>query len=111
MAKNYLQAGEHITLPAAAAVTSGTPVLVGALFGVAENSAAVGAPLTIARRGVFRLNKTAAQAWTAGQRVYWDATNSLVTTTASGNTLIGVAAEAALAAATVAPVLLDGAIR
>lgn len=111
MAKNYIQAGEHITVPAPAAVISGSPVLIGALFGVAEVSADVGAPLTLARRGVFRLEKAAGQAWTVGQKLYWDGTNNVATSTATGNTLIGVATEAQLSAATEGLVLLDGTIR
>lgn len=111
MAKNYIQAGEHLTVPSPAAVVSGAPVLIGALFGVAEASAASGAPLTLARRGVFRLAKTTGQAWSVGQKLYWDATNSLVTSTVGTNVLIGAAAEAQLAAASEGLVLLDGGIR
>ena len=111
MAKNYTQAGEHLTFPAPADVASGDLVVVGALVGVAEVSALAGQPVTLARRGVFILPKTTGQAWAVGAKVHWDATNRLVTTTASGNTLIGVVAEAAIAAATAGEVLLDGAIR
>ena len=111
MAKNYIQAGDHLTVPAAADAASGAPVLVGALFGVAEHDAATGEPLTIARKGVFVLPKATGQAWTVGAKVYWDATNSVITTTASGNTLVGAAAEAAIAGAVEGIVLLDGTIR
>jgi len=40
--KNYVYSGEKIDLDAPAAVTSGDPLLVGSLFGVAQNSAALG---------------------------------------------------------------------
>lgn len=111
MAKNYLQAGESLTVLAPAALASGDPVLVGAIFGVAQTAAASGAQVEIARRGVFTLPKTAGQAWTAGVKVYWDATNKEVTTTATSNTLIGAALEARASADTAGSVLLDGTIR
>lgn len=93
--KNFVAVGDTVTVPAAAATESGAGVLVGALFGVAVNAAALGAPLQLMTTGIFDLPKTSAQAWTIGARVYWDAENSRVTTGASGNTLIGVAAAVA----------------
>ncbi|MFG6081605.1 DUF2190 family protein [Paracoccus litorisediminis] len=111
MAKNYLQAGDSLTLPAPAALASGEAVLVGAIFGVAQVAAASGASVTLSRTGVFTLPKTTGQAWTVGAKVYWDAANKLVTTTASGNTLIGAAVDAKLAADATGSVLLDGSIR
>lgn len=109
--KNWIQPGEHLTLSAPAAVDGGTGVLVGAIFGVAQGDAALGEPMVLVRRGVFELAKVSAQAWTAGAKVYWDAAGAAVTTTASGNTLIGVAVEAAANPSTTGIVLLDGAIR
>ena len=44
-------------------------------------------------------------AWTAGAKVYWDASNNYFTTTASGNTLAGIAAKAAASADTEADVI------
>ncbi|MDS9467345.1 DUF2190 family protein [Paracoccus sp. MBLB3053] len=111
MAKNYLQAGEFVTVLAPAALASGDPVLVGAIFGVVQFDADSGDEVELARRGIFDLPKTTGQAWTAGVKVYWDATNSLVTTTASGNTLIGAATAARVAGDTTGTVLLDGTIR
>jgi predicted RecA/RadA family phage recombinase len=40
--------------------------------------------------------KNSAEAWAVGDRVYWNDTNKNFTTTASGNTLAGVAVAAAL---------------
>ncbi|WP_379028883.1 DUF2190 family protein [Paracoccus simplex] len=109
--KNWVQPGEHITVPAPAEVSGGEGVLVGAIFGVAQGDADVGEPVVLVRRGVFELPKTSAQAWTAGAKVYWDAAGKLVTTTASGNTLIGAAVEVAANPSASGIVLLDGAIR
>lgn len=107
--KNFIQSGAVITVPAPAAKSSGDGVLVGDLFGVAQVDAANGANVPIVVLGVFQLPKATSQAWTVGAKVYWDNTNSNCTTTASGNTLIGVATAAALAADTDGEVRLNGA--
>lgn len=92
--KNAIQDGDFITVAAPAAVTSGDGVLVGSLFGVAVNSAASGATVTLATRGVYALTKVGSQAWTVGVKVYWDAANARCTTVSTSNTLIGVATAA-----------------
>lgn len=109
--KNYIQPGEHITLTMPAAVTSGAGVLVGAIFGVAQSHAAENQQTVLVRRGVFELPKTAAQAWTVGAKIYWNDTDAVCTTAASGNTLIGAAVEAAPNPSPTGQVLLDGVIR
>lgn len=93
--KTYIQPGETLTVPAPADVLSGAGVLVGSLFGLANGAALSGADVTISRKGVFSINKLAAQAWTVGAKVYWNDTAKECTTVASGNTHIGFAAEAA----------------
>ena len=105
--KNFVQPGDVVSVTAPAAVASGQGVLVGALFGVAVNAAASGASVEIATTGVHNLAKTTGQAWTQGALVYWDNTNRLVTTTASGNTLIGNCLVAAASGDTVGTVRLD----
>lgn len=109
--KNFIQPGDFITVPAPADVASGQMVAVGSILGVAEADAATGANVTLARKGVFSLPKTAAQAWTVGDKLYWNATNAVATTTATGNTLIGAAVEAAANPSDTGVVLLDGAVR
>lgn len=109
--RNYITPGEHVTITAAAAITSGQPVLVGDLFGVAQGDADISEDVVIVRRGVFELPKTGAQAWTVGAKIYWDAGNSACTTTASGNKLIGVAVAVAANPSATGRVLLDGTIR
>ncbi len=105
--KNFVQPGDVISVTAPATVAAGAAVLVGSLFGVAVNAAASSAPVEIAVTGVYDLPKTAAQAWTVGQLLYWSGT--ALTTTASTNKLVGVAAQAQLAADTVGRVRLNGA--
>lgn len=108
MATNLIQSGDNLTLTAPAAVSSGDGVLVGSIFGVASHDAANGAAVSVATRGVYSMTKVSAQAWTAGARVYWDNGAGNVTTTASGNTLIGVAVEAAANPSATGIVRLNG---
>jgi predicted RecA/RadA family phage recombinase len=105
--KNFVQPGDVISVPAPANVSAGGGVVVGSLFGVAVATALSGQPVEIAVTGVFDLPKTAAQAWTVGQLLYWSGT--AVTSVASTNRLIGVAAAPALSADTVGRVRLNGA--
>jgi predicted RecA/RadA family phage recombinase len=100
MAKNFKQEGDTLTLTPAADVASGAGYLFGtALFGVALTNVASGTPGPFATEGVFELGKTSALAIAVGDRLYWDATNKRLTTTASGNTLYGHALTTKAAAA------------
>ena len=91
--KNYVQPGKTITVAAPYAVSSGDGLLVGAIFGVATASSAIGEAVEAALVGVFDLKKAASQAWAVGDKVYWDNTAKETTKTATSNTLIGVAVE------------------
>ena len=92
--KNYVSAGNNITVAAPAALNSGDGVLVGSLFGVASSDAAASDQVVIVVKGVFTLPKVGTQAWTVGAKVYWDAANNRCTTVVTANTLIGAAVEA-----------------
>ena len=89
--KNFIQPGGTVTLTAPSDVSSGDGLLVGSLFGVASGDAASGADVEAVTEGVFDLAKTSAQAWSQGDKVYWDDTNKECTVVAAGNVLIGVA--------------------
>lgn len=108
--KNFITPGENITVPAPAAVVAGQAVVVGSIFGVATDAAASGADVVLVRRGVFELPKTSAQAWGVGDKLYWSAGSAVVTTVASGNTLIGAAAAPAANPSSTGFVLLTGQI-
>lgn len=96
MAKNFIQAGSVVTLPAPAAVVSGSLVKVGVICGVALHSAASGEPVELRLDGVFSLKKTSAQAWTVGAAIYLiPATGLCTTATTAGNLFVGHAVEAA----------------
>ena len=90
--KNFIDSGETVTVvtPAGGA-TSGAGLLIGALFGIPATTQAQDEEVVLYVKGKFELAKVSAQAWTVGAKVYWDNTAKLVTTTASGNTFIGVA--------------------
>jgi predicted RecA/RadA family phage recombinase len=108
--RNLVQKGEIVTLTASRAVTAGQGMLQGVTFGVALNDVANGATGEFAVTGVVTLPKVGAQAQNEGVAVFWDNTNFNVTTTASGNTRIGVVANVGgrLAAATTVDVRLNG---
>ena len=107
--KNYIQPGDVLTMTApSGGVSSGDGIKIGSLFGVAVTSAAEGESFQLKTGGVFTLPKTSAQAWTEGAKVYW--TGTACTTTASGNTLIGCATEAAANPSATGSVRLNGTV-
>lgn len=106
--RNYVQPGDTLTLTAPAEIVSGGVVIVGAIIGVANGDAANGAPVDVDTVGVFTLPKVSALAIAAGDVVYWDAANKLVTKTASGNTKLGVATAAAANPSASVSVRLNG---
>ncbi|MTH36539.1 DUF2190 family protein [Paracoccus limosus] len=108
MAKNFIQPGNVLTIPAPAAVLSGGVVVAGDIKGIAQGDAATGAPVDVATAGVWSLPKIAANAFALGAKVYWAAGTGLATSTASGNTLLGVAVEAAPADSASVKVRLSG---
>jgi len=55
------------------------------------DTAAPGEPLVLAMNGIYDLTKTASQAWTVGQLIYWDVATSRVTNVVATNKLVGVA--------------------
>jgi predicted RecA/RadA family phage recombinase len=92
---NFVQEGARLVVAAPAAKTSGDGVMVGAIFGVAITDAANGADVAIQTTGVVTLPKVGSQAWTVGERVYWDDGNGRCTTTvADGDVFVGVATAA-----------------
>lgn len=110
MARNYVQPGDALTLPAPRNVTSGEGMLVGAIFAVALSAATAGNPVEARRKDVFDLKKATGQAWTAGQKLYWDNTAFAVTSTVGSNTPIGAAAQAQASGDAIGRVLLTGQI-
>ncbi len=106
MATNYVQDGKVLNYTAGANITSGSFVLVGVIGAVATTDIANGKVGAVQICGVFSIPK-ASGAVTQGAKLYWDATNSVLTTTASGNTIVGVAAEAAASGDATVKILLN----
>ena len=104
--KNFLGHSNDQMLTAPVAVASGGGALVGAIFGVAKTNIAQGQRGPFCLTGKFELPKDA-NAIAEGARVYWDNTAKVMTATANGNTLVGVATLAALAATTTVHVRLN----
>lgn len=109
--KNYVQPGETLTLTAPYDVASGGGFLVGALFAVACTSALSGAEVEGKTTGVFDITALNTDTGSIGTKMYWDNTNKRLTTTASGNTLVGALVAAKANGDTTARVKLDGVIR
>jgi predicted RecA/RadA family phage recombinase len=93
--KNFIQQGDNLTLTSPYDVASGGGFLVGSIFSVASAAAKSGEAVVGVTKGVFALAKATGEAWTVGAKLYWDNTNKRLTTTASSNTLVGVATAAA----------------
>ena len=107
MAKNYVQHGEVLQHTASGAdIVSGQLVVIGAIAGVALADIADGDTGSVQTQGVFTLAK-ATGAITQGAKVYYSSANSNISTTASGNTLVGVAASAQESADTTVNILLN----
>lgn len=94
--KNFVQPGDNLDLIAPRALASGEGFLVGAFFAIASLAVTANTVVASVTRGVFDLPK-AAGAVTQGQKLYWDDAAHNVTTVANGNTIIGVATQAAAA--------------
>jgi predicted RecA/RadA family phage recombinase len=88
--------GRSIEITAAAPIASGQPVQVGALVGISANSYITGDLAVIWLEGMHQVNK-AAEAWTAGAKVYWDNVNSVFTVTAGALQIAGYTGAAQLA--------------
>ncbi len=95
MATNYIQAGVVLDHTAAADIVSGEVVVMGVRVGVALADIATGDTGAVQVDGVFEVAKTSANTPAQGAALYWNSTADEATTTASGNTLMGYAVEAA----------------
>lgn len=105
--KNFIQNGDTLTMTApAGGVVGGALVVLGSLFGVAAQSAPAGADFDLVTEGVFNLPKKTGETPAIGAKVYWETATSSVTTTPTGNTLIGVHVGKAAAVAGAATLLV-----
>ncbi len=93
---NFVQEGETLDLDPGATVAAGVGHLFGtALFGVAAVDGVSGTASSFITKGIVTIAKTSALAIAIGDVLYWDATNSVVNKTTSGQRGVGIATEAA----------------
>ena len=91
----FVQDGCSIDYTPGTAVASGDVVVQGDLVGVAKRPIAANELGSLSVDGVFDFAKATNVAFTVGTILYWDDTNNLVTTTATGNKQIGKVVRAA----------------
>ena len=108
--QNFVQKGFTLTLLAAAAILAGEAMLVGKIFGVAVADVAAGESGEFQTEGVFELPVLGTDVAAQGAILYWDAVNKRLTTTAAGNTRVGVAVEGKANGAATAIIKLDSVI-
>lgn len=108
--KNYVSEGDIVEFAAPYARVSGEAAKQGYLFGVAVNDVANGATGQFKTKGIFDLACLSTDTPAVGALLYWDDTNKRLTTTASGNTRVGVCLVAKTSGPTTARTLLDGRI-
>lgn len=77
-------------------IAAGDVVVQGDLVGVAKREIKANQPGALAVDGVFDFAKNTGVAYTVGTILYWDDTANVVTTTATGNKVIGKVARAAV---------------
>lgn len=106
--QNVIQDGKVLTLTAPYDVVSGAGALVGSLFGVATAAVASAASGEFSVEGVFELAKTTSQAWSVGDKLYWNDSTKKLSTVATVGPLVGVCTEAALSADTTGVCKLTG---
>lgn len=109
MTTKYVQPGRVLDYANGGTVrASGDVVVAGTLVGVCLAAIAANATGSVRIAGVFTLPKLSTDTIAQGALVYWDAANSRITTTASGNTLAGNAFVAAGSGVATCQVLLNG---
>ena len=91
MATNYIQPGKVLDFDAPYDRTTGQGFQVGSIFAVALGTALSTVAIRGQIDGVWTLAKTSAQAWTVGQKIYWDNTNKRCDSASTVGMLIGVA--------------------
>lgn len=104
--KNFIQEGDTLDVTSGSNVVSGQLVILGSLIGVATTTALAGTSFALKTSGVFELPKNSAEAWTIGEKLYWDATDGWVTATSTSNTQLGVASEVAANPSSIGRVLI-----
>ena len=109
MATNYKQPGKVITFTAPYQRNAGEAAMLGSLLGIAQATVANAVAGEFATTGVWTIAKTAAQAWTAGDKIYWNAGTKLVSNVSTDGPLVGIATADAANPSNTGDVRLNGA--
>jgi predicted RecA/RadA family phage recombinase len=91
----YVQEGDMVDFTPTVDVPAGQVVVQGDLIGVAVVEIKANRLGSLATEGIFDVAKLTTVAFTVGTSLYWDDTANVVTTTATGNKLLGKATRAA----------------
>ncbi|MBM3929590.1 MAG: DUF2190 family protein [Sphingomonadales bacterium] len=98
--RNFVQPGHTLDYIApAGGVVSGNPILIGTVLVIPAATAKEGELFAGTIEGVIALPCATGTAWTPHVALHWDDTNKRVTTTATNNQKIGMAAAAKAAPA------------
>ena len=108
MATNYVQAGKVLDFSAPYDRTTGQGFQVGSIFAVALGTALSTVAIRGQIDGVWTLAKTSAQAWTVGQKLFWDNTNKRLDSDSTVGMLVGVAQAVAANPSSTGNVRLNG---
>lgn len=87
--KNFVQKGDVINIIAAAALTSGTPIVFGNSLAIPQTDIASGAAGAAAIEGVVTLPIASAKTYSAGDLVDWDLSAMQIDTSAATGDLAG----------------------
>ena len=104
MKATYVQRGEYIDIVPESKVNAGDVVVQGDLVGISKLDIEAGKLGAIATTGVYDVEK-GNETFAAGAKAYWD--GGKATTTAEGNTRIGLAVQAADATSPTVRILLN----
>lgn len=101
-----VSAGDYVDYIPPGSLPAGSVVVQGSLVGIADRPLAASVPGALAVRGIFDVAKAPGTVG-VGALIYWDATNQLATTSASGNTLMGKAIKGELGGASTVRILMN----
>lgn len=107
MATNYICEGKVLQYTSDGnTIKSGDLVVIGTIAGIAHTNIDDGETGSVHIHGVYNVPK-ANDAIDLGAKLYWDAKKSVLTTTSTSNTLVGIAYSAAAEADTHVQLLLN----
>lgn len=87
---NKIQEGKILNyLNSGSAIASGDAVVVGNRVGIAITDIANGSSGAVEMEGCYSVPKVSAQAWAAGDEIFWDSSAELFTTVGTANTFAG----------------------